>query len=322
MTDGRVAIEATGLCKSFGSVDVLTGVDLAVERGTLLALLGQNGAGKTTFVRILTTLLRPDRGRGAVNGYDVVRQANDVRASIGLTGQNTAVDKLLTGRENLVMMGRLCDLGPAGARRRAEQLLEQFELVDAADRQVKTYSGGMRRRLDLSISLITAPPVLFLDEPTTGLDPRSRLTMWDTIRALLGGGTTVLLTTQYLEEADRLADQVAVLDGGRIVAQGTPNELKRKVGTDRAELSFADEAAFDRAGELLRDENVRGDRQQATLSIPMHDVKQLKCVLDRMESGGVEVTGLAVTKPTLDDVLLAVIGRPATRSAGQEERTA
>src|ERR1700694_3434943 len=236
LTDRKYVIEVKNLTKSYGKNEVLKGIDLQVERGTMLALLGPNGAGKTTTVRILSTLLNFDGGTVLVEGHDVRAEADQVRRVIGLTGQSAAVDELLTGRENLVMMGQLYRLTAASARARAEELLEEFDLVEAADRTAKTYSGGMRRRLDLAVSLIATPPVIFLDEPTTGLDPRSRLAMWDIIKNLLAGGTTILLTTQYLDEADQLADRIVVIDGGRVIAEGTPSALKSKVGNDRLRL--------------------------------------------------------------------------------------
>ncbi|MFB9931093.1 ATP-binding cassette domain-containing protein [Amycolatopsis halotolerans] len=291
------AIEARGLRKSYGDVDVLESVDLSVERGTMFALLGPNGAGKTTTVRILSTLLEADGGTVTVNGHDVAKRTRKVREQIGLTGQNTAVDELLTGRENLEMMGRLFHLPIARAKERATELLAQFDLEEAAGRPVKTYSGGMRRRLDLAISLITSPPVLFLDEPTTGLDPRSRSAMWDAIRKLLDGGTTVLLTTQYLDEADQLADRIAVIDKGRVVAEGTATELKRRVGTERLKLTFASAAEAGRAqqvtGGVLLDE---------TVSVPIDHPGQVRATLNRVADAGLEPAGIELSEPTLDDV--------------------
>src|SRR3981081_278098 len=247
MTNRDYVIEAKNLTKSYGKVEVLKGIDLQVERGTMLALLGPNGAGKTTTVRILSTLLNFDGGTAMVEGHDVTSEADKVRRGTGLTGQSAAVDELLTGRENLVMMGQLYRLTAASAKARAQELLEEYDLVDAAERPVKTYSGGMRRRLDLAVSLIATPPVLFLDQPTSGLDPRSRLAMWEIIKNLLAGGTTIPLTTQYLDEADQLADRIVVIDDGKVIAEGTASALKSKVGNDRLELTFRDDESFSRA---------------------------------------------------------------------------
>ncbi|HEY3712390.1 MAG TPA: ATP-binding cassette domain-containing protein [Amycolatopsis sp.] len=297
------AIEARGLRKSFGDVDVLEGVDLNVERGTMFALLGPNGAGKTTTVRILSTLLDADGGTVTVNGHDVAGRKRKVREQIGLTGQDTAVDELLTARENLEMMARLFHLSGAAAKTRAVELLAQFDLVDAADRQVKTYSGGMRRRLDLAISLITSPPVLFLDEPTTGLDPRSRSAMWDAIRELLKSGTTILLTTQYLDEADQLADRIAVIDKGRVVAEGTAAELKRKVGSERLKLEFAT------AAEAAQAHQVAGGVLLGTaVSIAIDQPAEVRRVLNQVADAGLETTGLELSEPTLDDVFTTLTG--------------
>ncbi|WAL67966.1 ATP-binding cassette domain-containing protein [Amycolatopsis cynarae] len=307
MVTGNV-IEARGLRKSYGEVEVLTGVDLSVARGTMFALLGPNGAGKTTTVRILSTLLEADGGTLTVNGHDVTRHKRKVREQIGLTGQDTAVDELLTGRENLEMMARLFHLPPAAVKTRATELLAQFDLVEAAGRQVKTYSGGMRRRLDLAISLITTPPVLFLDEPTTGLDPRSRSAMWDAIRELLVGGTTILLTTQYLDEADQLADRIAVIDKGRVVAEGTAAELKRKVGTERLKLAFGGTGAALKAKGVLGAIGVTAVLTENTVSVAIEEPAQVRRVLNEVGDAGLEVTGLELSEPTLDDVFHTLTG--------------
>jgi ABC-2 type transport system ATP-binding protein len=301
------AIEASGVRKAFGDATVLASVDLRVERGNVLALLGPNGAGKTTLVRILSTLLDADGGTVHIDGHDVARDGKAVRAVIGLTGQDTAVDELLTARENLVMMGRLFHLGKAEARQRAVELLDQFDLVESADRPVKTLSGGMRRRLDIAVSLITAPLVLFLDEPTTGLDPTSRAAMWDLIRKLVADGTTILLTTQYLEEADELADRVAVINGGRIVAEGTPEELKQQVGSERLTMTFADEPDARRATELLG-----GDRAELSLTLAVQGVTEIRWMLERTAKAGIAVLGMSLSRPTLDDVFRAL----TTNSSG------
>jgi ABC-2 type transport system ATP-binding protein len=307
------AIVAEGLRKSFGDNEVLKGVDLKVQRGTMLALLGPNGAGKTTTVRILSTLLSPDGGVGQIEGFDVARQAEEVRNVIGLTGQYAAVDEYLTGRQNLLMMGRLYRLSKADAAIRAEQLLEQFDLVDAAGRVVKTYSGGMRRRLDLAISLIATPPIIFLDEPTTGLDPRSRLAMWDVIRKLMESGATILLTTQYLEEADQLADKIAVIDRGIVIAEGTADELKQKVGNDRLELAISPKSDFSKAEKLIRGVGKQVNERRRTVSIATKGgVKELTKVLNDLEKAGVAVDTLSLHKPTLDDVFLQLTGHGAT----------
>ncbi|MFE0026165.1 ATP-binding cassette domain-containing protein [Amycolatopsis sp. NPDC059021] len=312
MAEDRYPIQLQGVGKSFGSVQVLRGIDLTVPRGTMFALLGPNGAGKTTLVRILTTLLDLDGGTARINGCDVATQPAAVRRSLGLTGQYAAVDKLLTGRENLIMMGRLYRLRRAEAIARAEELLEQFDLRDAARRRVKTYSGGMRRRLDLAISLIAAPPIVFLDEPTTGLDPRGRATMWDAIRMLLRDGVTIFLTTQYLEEADQLADNVGVLDGGRIIAEGTPQRLKHQVGAERLELGFADDATLRAAMTAIEGQGVPQEDKQHTLSLPLHDARHLKSLLDRLESSDVDIKTIAIAQPTLDDVFLTLTGKTHT----------
>jgi ABC-2 type transport system ATP-binding protein len=300
---------AKDLRKSYGSNEVLKGINLTVERGTMLALLGPNGAGKTTTVRILSTLLSFDGGSVTVEGFDVATQADQVRGVIGLTGQSAAVDELLTGRENLVMMGRLYRLTPPSAKARAEELLEDFDLTDAADRPAKTYSGGMRRRLDLAVSLIAAPPIIFLDEPTTGLDPRSRLGMWDVIRKLMQSGTTILLTTQYLEEADQLADRIVVIDGGKVIAEGTASELKGKVGKDRLEITFAKAKEWAAASAVLGVRIVDTNETELSVTLVVDDVNlDVKDALDLLAREGIAVASMAMHKPSLDDVFLSLTG--------------
>jgi len=315
---GSYAIDISGLRKSFGDVEVLKGVDLKVVQGSMLALLGPNGAGKTTIVKILSTLTAPSGGTVSVNGFDVGRQSDDVRGSIGVVNQFMALDFVHTGRENLVMMGRLHRIGTRAAHRRSEELLEQFDLNDAADRPVLTYSGGMRRRLDLAISLIAAPSILLLDEPTTGLDPRSRIGMWAAIEGLLADGTTILLTTQYLEEADRLADQVAVIDEGRIIAHGTAAELKRRVGEERMELTFAAADDYAKACLAIAGEEALCDAEKQTIGLPADNTNRLIAVLGRIEQSGVDVGSLALAKPTLDDVFLTLTERATPVSATLE----
>jgi ABC-2 type transport system ATP-binding protein len=305
----RYAIDVRGLTKSYRKTPVLKGVDLQVERGTMVALLGPNGAGKTTTVRILSTLLGFDGGTVLVEGHNVRTEPDKVRAVIGLTGQSTAVDELLTGRENLVMMGQLYRLTAASAKLRAQELLGEFDLVDAADRPAKTYSGGMRRRLDLAVSLIATPPILFLDEPTTGLDPRSRLAMWEIIKTLLANGTTILLTTQYLEEADQLADRIVVIDGGRVIAEGTPDTLKSTVGNDRLELTFHDDQAFGRALGVLGEDVIESDPRELSATVVIKDDnRDVKRALDCLAEADIVLKSLAVHKPTLDDVFLSLTG--------------
>ena len=307
-TRKAAAISAVDVRKSFDDNVVLDGVSLTVEEGTVFVLLGPNGAGKTTMVRILATLLEPDHGEIRVAGHDVAREADDVRDVIGVTGQFAAVDELLTGRENLGLMADLHHLTRPQAGQRIDELLERFELVDAKDRTAMTYSGGMRRRLDLAMTLIGAPQIIFLDEPTTGLDPRSRRTMWDIVRSLAGDGTTVFLTTQYLDEADRLADRVAILDQGRLIAQGTTQELKRQVPGGRIDLTFAD-AASQLAGAGALDVPVR-DGDALTLQVATDgNVATLRRVLRELDESAVDVAELALHTPDLDDVFLALTGR-------------
>jgi ABC-2 type transport system ATP-binding protein len=310
---GEPAISVSGLRKAFGDVQALDGVDLEVAQGTVLGLLGPNGAGKTTAVRVLTTLLKPDAGTARVAGLDVVRDAARLRERIGLAGQYAAVDENLTGLENLTMVGRLYGEGRAAAKRRGRQLIERFDLVDAADRPVKTYSGGMRRRLDLGAALVASPPVLFLDEPTTGLDPRSRLEVWATIEDLVADGSTVLLTTQYLEEADRLAGTIAVIDHGRVIAEGAPDELKDRVGGERLEVRLEDPRAASAAVEALApmsDERPLADDEVVRLPVRRRSGTIVEAVR-RLDEAGVAVDDLALRRPTLDDVFLSLTGHAA-----------
>jgi ABC-2 type transport system ATP-binding protein len=287
----------------------------------MLALLGPNGAGKTTTVRILSTLLQPDAGTITVNGLNVVDQADEVRSVIGLTGQYAAVDELLTGRENLEMMGRLYHLSKEDSKRRAEELLVQFDLVEAANRQAKSYSGGMRRRLDLGASLVATPPIIFLDEPTTGLDPRSRLAMWDVIEQLKRDGATILLTTQYLEEADKLADRIAVIDHGKVIAEGTADELKAKVGKERLELVIDASSDFEKAKQVMNSGAVQANSEERSISIPMEgDVHEIGRILDTMQQAGIKIESLSLHKPTLDDVFLQLTGHEAEDEASEEKK--
>jgi ABC-2 type transport system ATP-binding protein len=314
--DSEPAIVARGLYKSYGDVKALAGVDLDARAGTVLALLGPNGAGKTTIVRILTTLLTPDRGEARVACYDAVKQAAQLRTKIGLAGQYAAVDENLTGRENLTMVGRLYGFSRAQANRRSDELLARFDLVEAARRPVKTYSGGMRRRLDLAAALVAEPPVLFLDEPTTGLDPRSRLALWAVIEELVAAGTTVLLTTQYLDEADRLADEIAVIDHGQVIARGTSDQLKDKVGGERLEVRLdadADMRAGARALAELSDEPPTVDGTLISLRV-RERTGAIVAAVNRLNHAGVGVDDIALRRPTLDDVFLALTGHAAQES--------
>jgi ABC-2 type transport system ATP-binding protein len=307
----ELAIEATGLEKSYGTLRVLGGVDLEVARGSVFALLGPNGAGKTTMVRILATLTRADAGRAWVAGFDVAADRRQVRRHISLTGQFAAVDELQTGEENLRMMGRLAGLTGPAARRRAAELLDRFELAEAARRTVATWSGGMRRRLDLAAGLVGDPSVVFLDEPTTGLDPRSRQAMWRVVTDLAASGVTVFLTTQYLEEADRLADRIAVLDGGRVVADGTSAQLKEQVAGQRLDLVLADPAAFEQVAGRLDGRAVRRDPASLTIGVATDgSAAQVRALLDEVDPARQAVDRFAVHSATLDDVFLALTGHP------------
>jgi len=320
MADSAVHVE--GVVKRFRTTTALAGVDLDVEEATVFGLLGPNGAGKTTLVRILATLLTPDDGRAEVFGRDVVHDAAGVRELLGLTGQFAAVDEMLTGRENLQMFGRLFDLSAAEARGRANELLERFDLADAADRPARTYSGGMRRRLDLASSLLTRPRVLFLDEPTTGLDPRSRNEIWSIVRELVRGGTTLLLTTQYLEEADQLADQIAVIDHGRVIAQGTGSELKDRVGGQILEVELVSAAQRDNARALLAGigcgEPEPGERlAQLTLPAPRDGLEMIEDAASALRKAGIAVSDLGLRRPTLDDVFLQLTGAPPSENGAE-----
>src|SRR5262245_18500749 len=308
------AIEASGLVKRFGRTTALAGVDLATQSGTVLGVLGPNGAGKTTAVRILATLIKPDEGHATVCGFDVVNDAAKVRSLIGLTGQFASVDEDLTGSENLVLIGRLLDLSRRDAKRRAAELLDRFDLPDAAKRLTRTYSGGMRRRLDLAASLVGSPSVIYLDEPTTGLDPRARAGVWDVIRGLTADGVTVLLTTQYLEEADQLADEIAVFDHGRVVATGTANQLKAKVGGQTLVVRPRDEIDLDlverMVAELTRHDPVR-DTERGELTADVTDPAILAALVQRLDAFQIPVTEVGLRPPSLDDVFFALTGRAA-----------
>jgi ABC-2 type transport system ATP-binding protein len=309
-----LAVEAAGLQKSYGQTRVLAGVDLRVTRGSVFALLGPNGAGKTTTVRILATLLRADAGRARVAGFDVVSERRQVRRSISLTGQFAAVDDLQTGEENLRMMARLAGLSPRQARRRARELLGQFDLTDAAGRRTATYSGGMHRRLDLAAGLVVPPAVIFLDEPTTGLDPRSRQQMWAVITGLAGTGVTVFLTTQYLEEADQLADRIAVVDGGTVVAEGTAAQLKQRVAGERLDLVLRTGADFEQMARYLGDRAIRRDPAELIIGVATDGSSvQVRELLDELDPGRDTVARFTVHTPTLDEAFLTLTGRRATR---------
>ena len=312
------AIVVKGLRKSFKQLTVLDDVNFVIKKGTVLALLGPNGAGKTTTIRILSTLLLPDSGQALINGLDVVKEPYKVRSLIGLTGQYAALDEYLTGKENLHMIGRLYRLSYQDINRRSQELLELFDLVEASGRTVKTYSGGMRRRLDLAVSLIASPPIIFLDEPTTGLDPRSRLIMWDIIEQLVSTGTTILLTTQDMDEADHLADRIVVINGGKIIAEGTSDELKQRVGSERLEITVAGESNFEKAKKVLEEDSLHSDSKMRTLSLVTKDgMHQLKQVLSRLDEAGIDVENVSFRSPTLDDVFLTLTGHTTEQPNGE-----
>ncbi|MEV6128572.1 ATP-binding cassette domain-containing protein [Streptomyces violaceusniger] len=309
------AIHAEGLVKTFGDVRALDGVDLDVPEGTVLGLLGPNGAGKTTAVRVLTTLLRPDSGTAVVAGVDVLKNPDEVRRSIGLSGQFAAVDEYLTGRENLQMVGQLYQMGARAAKARASELLERFSLAEAADRTAKTYSGGMRRRLDLAAALVVSPPVMFMDEPTTGLDPRNRQALWEVIQELVAGGTTLLLTTQYLEEADHLAHDICVIDRGRVIARGTSDQLKAHTGGERVEVVVHEREHIAVAQEVLRvlgkgETTVQEHTRQVTVPV-VGGAKLLAEVIRELDTRGVEIDDIGLRRPTLDDVFISLTGHGA-----------
>ncbi|MGP3927605.1 ATP-binding cassette domain-containing protein [Streptomyces sp. 8N616] len=309
------AIYAEGLVKTFGDVRALDGVDLDVPEGTVLGLLGPNGAGKTTGVRVLTTLLQPDSGRAVVAGLDVVKHPNEVRRAIGLSGQFAAVDEYLTGRENLQMVGQLYQMGARDAKARADELLERFNLSEAADRTAKTYSGGMRRRLDLAAALVVSPPVMFMDEPTTGLDPRNRQALWEVIEELVAGGTTLLLTTQYLEEADRLAHDICVIDHGKVIARGTSDQLKAQTGGERVEVVVHDPEHLATTTDILRgfgkgETSVETHTRKVTVPVT-GGAKLLAEVIRELDTRGIEIDDIGLRRPTLDDVFISLTGHAA-----------
>jgi ABC-2 type transport system ATP-binding protein len=320
-TESPLAIEADGLAKSFGEVKAVDGVDLAVGRGSVYGVLGPNGAGKTTTIKMLATLLQPDAGSARVLGYDILKQGHEVRARVSLTGQLASVDEDLTGRENLILLGRLLGLERERAKARADELLDAFGVADAAGRLVKNYSGGMRRRLDLAASIVVTPELMFLDEPTTGLDPRSRNHVWDIIRALASEGATILLCTQYLEEADRLADGIAVIDHGKVIAEGTPAQLKKSVGSGSLHIRLLNPEQRPEAERVLRGEvgSVHLEQDPAALSCPCPDGDQAAQAVAELTRAGIGVAEFSMGQPSLDEVFLALTGRPAEEQTPEDE---
>lgn len=308
------AIEVKNLKKSFGELKVLKDINFTVQEGQILAMLGPNGAGKTTTINILSTLLQPDSGKVQIAGHDVQKSADQVRAKIGLTGQFAAVDEYLTGRENIKMIGLLYHLNPKTINERVGKLLKQFDLEDAADRPAKTYSGGMKRRLDLAMSLVASPPVLFLDEPTTGLDPRSRLSLWQMIKQLAKDGTTILLTTQYMEEAEYLSDNVIVINHGKVIAEGTVNQLKTKAGAEQVEITLKKKADIEKALDILKNATVSSEDSETITLVAKQGVKNLKAAIEALEAAKISISAAALRRPTLDDVFLALTGHTTEHS--------